>query len=243
MFRISKEFHFCASHCLDTLPKGHKCAGLHGHNYVVMVELEGETVDESGFLVDFYELDALKKYIDDEFDHRHLNDVLDVSPSTENVAHHFFFFSIHLVRIVYRRIFGAETRTFHRRRYRPRRSRFKRIVRSFQVWLQEGFPEVWKVFSNSRTASGSTDTTSTQLFPRTFPTLRNGCVFIERSKIRQREQIVLEIFQALDASRIFGNFIDDFSSRFAIRSIATAIVSKFQDVCDCFLLAFERGET
>ncbi len=90
MFRISKEFHFCASHHLTTLPQGHKCRNMHGHNYIVMIELESETLDEHGFIIDFHELKLLRDYIDEEFDHRHLNDVMDIPPSTENVAYHFY---------------------------------------------------------------------------------------------------------------------------------------------------------
>jgi 6-pyruvoyltetrahydropterin/6-carboxytetrahydropterin synthase len=90
MFRICKEFHFSASHNIETLPEGHQCRRVHGHNYVVMLELAGETVDEHGFLIDFRELNQLRDYIDENLDHRHLNDVLDFSPSTENLAYHFY---------------------------------------------------------------------------------------------------------------------------------------------------------
>ena len=90
MYRISKEFHFSASHQLLNLPEGHKCAGLHGHNYVVLLELASDKLDASGFIIDVYELRALKAYIDDVFDHAHLNDVMDLSPSTENLAKHFY---------------------------------------------------------------------------------------------------------------------------------------------------------
>lgn len=89
MYRISKEFAFSASHQLLNLPEGHKCAGLHGHNYIVVLDLASPTVDEAGFVIDVHELKDLKTYIDDVFDHAHLNDVMDVSPSTENVAKHF----------------------------------------------------------------------------------------------------------------------------------------------------------
>lgn len=36
MFRITKEYHFSASHRLAHLPDDHQCARLHGHNYVVV---------------------------------------------------------------------------------------------------------------------------------------------------------------------------------------------------------------
>ena len=42
MYRITKEFHFSASHQLKDLPDDHPCARMHGHNYVVVIELAGE---------------------------------------------------------------------------------------------------------------------------------------------------------------------------------------------------------
>ena len=38
-FAISKEFHFSASHRLEGLHDGHPCGRMHGHNYVVEIEL------------------------------------------------------------------------------------------------------------------------------------------------------------------------------------------------------------
>jgi 6-pyruvoyltetrahydropterin/6-carboxytetrahydropterin synthase len=90
MVTITKEFHFSASHVLDRLPSWHPCARLHGHNYVVVLELSvrREELTEAGFVRDYRELDAFKKWIDDTLDHRHLNEAMGggVSPSAENLA-------------------------------------------------------------------------------------------------------------------------------------------------------------
>ena len=75
MFTITKEFAFSASHQLSRLPKAHRCARLHGHNYVVRVELSSPETDAHGFVRDYGDLDALKDHIDATLDHRHLNDV------------------------------------------------------------------------------------------------------------------------------------------------------------------------
>lgn len=85
---ITKEFHFSASHVLNKLPSWHKCARMHGHNYIVVMELSAhpDNLTEAGFVRDYGELDAFKKWIDDVIDHRHLNDVMDISPSAENMA-------------------------------------------------------------------------------------------------------------------------------------------------------------
>ena len=73
MYRITKEFHFSASHQLSGLPEDHQCARMHGHNYIVMVELAAEALNEYGFVRDYTELRPLKHYIDDEIDHRQQN--------------------------------------------------------------------------------------------------------------------------------------------------------------------------
>lgn len=91
MYRITKEFAFSASHQLKDLPPEHQCGRLHGHNYVVVVELAGETLNAHGFVRDYHELAPLKRYIDDELDHRHLNDVLGNDMVTaERLAKHLY---------------------------------------------------------------------------------------------------------------------------------------------------------
>jgi 6-pyruvoyltetrahydropterin/6-carboxytetrahydropterin synthase len=94
MYRISKEFHFSASHQLHGLRDGHPCGRVHGHNYIVRVSLSGSDLDQHGFLLDYNDLKPFGKWLDDAIDHRHLNDVLPIQPSAENMA----------------RIFAAEVR-------------------------------------------------------------------------------------------------------------------------------------
>lgn len=77
MYTISKEFHFSASHILYGLEDGHPCGRMHGHNYVIVVELQSDTLNDVGFVKDYRELDPIKKFIDDELDHKHLNNILD----------------------------------------------------------------------------------------------------------------------------------------------------------------------
>lgn len=90
MFRISKEFHFSASHRLGHLPADHQCARLHGHNYILVVELAAAQLNPDGFVRDYHDLAALKSHVDQDFDHRHLNDVLDVPPTSEHLARYFY---------------------------------------------------------------------------------------------------------------------------------------------------------
>lgn len=91
MFRITKEFHFSASHQLTALPPEHQCARLHGHNYIVEVELAARELDAHNFVRDYHELAPFKRYIDEVFDHRHLNEVLGHDRVTaECLAKHFY---------------------------------------------------------------------------------------------------------------------------------------------------------
>jgi len=90
MYTISKEFAFSSSHQLEGLPSNHPCSRLHGHNYVVVIELSDSRLNEVGFVKDYRELDPIKKFIDDALDHKHLNDFLPFNPSAENIAKHLY---------------------------------------------------------------------------------------------------------------------------------------------------------
>jgi 6-pyruvoyltetrahydropterin/6-carboxytetrahydropterin synthase len=89
-YEIQKEFHFSASHQLTHLPDGHQCARLHGHNYIVVVVLGSNELNEDGFVKDYGELKPLKKYIDTMLDHRHLNDVFSFHTTAENMSKHIY---------------------------------------------------------------------------------------------------------------------------------------------------------
>lgn len=90
MYRIGKSFSFDAAHALAGLPAGHKCARLHGHTYTVQLEVTASQLAPPGFVTDFGELAPFQRYLDEHFDHRHLNEVLDVEPTAENLARHFY---------------------------------------------------------------------------------------------------------------------------------------------------------
>ncbi|MDR2039212.1 MAG: 6-carboxytetrahydropterin synthase [Bacteroidales bacterium] len=87
MYRISKEFHFSASHRLMGLPDTHPCSRPHGHNYTVTFHFKSSTLNDVGFVIDYRELEPIKKYLDERLDHQDLNVVLPVSnPTAENIA-------------------------------------------------------------------------------------------------------------------------------------------------------------
>lgn len=86
MYRICKRFGFEAAHHVPGLPASHKCARPHGHSYTVDVSLIAGELAEIGFVVDFAELSVVGRYLQASFDHRDLNEVLDVPPTSENLA-------------------------------------------------------------------------------------------------------------------------------------------------------------
>jgi len=89
-YRIKKDFNFSASHQLFGLPDDHPCSRLHGHNYVVSLELSSQKLNEIGFIEDYRNLDSIKRWIDDNLDHRHLNEVFACNPTAENIAQKLF---------------------------------------------------------------------------------------------------------------------------------------------------------
>jgi 6-pyruvoyltetrahydropterin/6-carboxytetrahydropterin synthase len=65
--RVTKDnFVFCSGHFISY--EGDKCERLHGHNYRVMVEVEGD-LDENNYVFDFIALKKRVKPIIDELDH------------------------------------------------------------------------------------------------------------------------------------------------------------------------------
>ena len=69
-FRVSvtKDYLVFASAHFITFA-GHRCEGLHGHNYRARVTVEGALNQESWFVFDFVELKGIMKRLCDEIDH------------------------------------------------------------------------------------------------------------------------------------------------------------------------------
>jgi len=81
--KITAEFGFEGAHQLAHLPEGHKCKRLHGHNWRLVVGVEGEP-DERGFVMDYAELEEIVAPLVARLDHRFLNEIDGLScPTTE----------------------------------------------------------------------------------------------------------------------------------------------------------------
>ena len=77
---LFKDFQFEAAHRLPHVPEGHKCGRLHGHSFMVRLEVTGDVDPHTGWVMDFAELKAVFSPIWERLDHHYLNDI----PGLEN---------------------------------------------------------------------------------------------------------------------------------------------------------------
>lgn len=84
---ITKQFTFDAAHYLPHVPEDHKCRRMHGHTYQVQLHLTGPMDNASGWIVDFGDIKQAWKPIQEQLDHRLLNEVEGLeNPTAERIA-------------------------------------------------------------------------------------------------------------------------------------------------------------
>ncbi len=91
MYEVKIKADFSAAHNLREV--GGKCESLHGHNFIVEVAVESESLDEGGMVIDFRLLKAKTKAILETLDHQYLNELplfARTNPSSENLAAYIF---------------------------------------------------------------------------------------------------------------------------------------------------------
>mgnify|MGYP000001762538 FL=1 len=82
MFTVTKRIEISGAHFLH-LDYESKCTNLHGHNWIITVTVQNDTLDRNGMVVDFSKI----KEIVNQFDHHVINDVLGgLNPTAENIA-------------------------------------------------------------------------------------------------------------------------------------------------------------
>lgn len=87
MYVLTVEDHFASAHQLRGY-KG-KCENIHGHNWKIVVSVQGTELNDIGLLIDFHEIKAALKDVFEVLDHKNLNDVQyfkEHNPSSENIA-------------------------------------------------------------------------------------------------------------------------------------------------------------
>lgn len=85
--RLVKEFRFEAAHRLPRVPEGHKCARLHGHSFKIELAIAGPVDEQTGWFLDYEDVDRVWAPLYEQLDHRYLNEIegLD-NPTSENLA-------------------------------------------------------------------------------------------------------------------------------------------------------------
>ncbi|MGI9251599.1 MAG: 6-carboxytetrahydropterin synthase QueD [Pseudohongiellaceae bacterium] len=85
--KIFKEFSFEAAHRLPNVPPEHKCARLHGHSFAVRLTVEDEVGKDSGWVMDFAEIEDIAQPVIERLDHHYLNEIEGLeNPTSENIA-------------------------------------------------------------------------------------------------------------------------------------------------------------
>ena len=87
MYELSARLRFSAAHHLVGYEG--KCSNPHGHNWDVEVTVRGDSLDDSGLLLDFGVLKGATNEVLHELDHKDLNEVsafVEVNPTSENIA-------------------------------------------------------------------------------------------------------------------------------------------------------------
>jgi len=85
---ITKDFRFESAHHLPHVPEGHKCRRIHGHSFRVEVQITGDVDPLTGWVMDFADIKAACKPLEEQLDHRYLNaDVPGLeNPTSEVIA-------------------------------------------------------------------------------------------------------------------------------------------------------------
>jgi 6-pyruvoyltetrahydropterin/6-carboxytetrahydropterin synthase len=84
---LAYRFGFDAAHEFAHFTAGHPNHGLHGHSFQAEVAVRGEPARDTGFIVDFGELEKACAAVRAELDHRVLNRIAGLeAPSLENLC-------------------------------------------------------------------------------------------------------------------------------------------------------------
>ena len=91
MFKLVVKKEFSSAHIL----KGHpgNCKRMHGHNWLVEAEVQGDNTNEIGMVIDFKDIKNNLKEIISMLDHQFLNDLepfINENPTAENISKYIY---------------------------------------------------------------------------------------------------------------------------------------------------------
>jgi 6-pyruvoyltetrahydropterin/6-carboxytetrahydropterin synthase len=87
MYEVTIKKSFSAAHLLKEI--GGKCEELHGHNFLVEISVEAESLNEEGLLIDFRVVKRWTDEVLEQLDHKYLNELdyfKNRNPSSEQIA-------------------------------------------------------------------------------------------------------------------------------------------------------------
>ncbi|MEW6133414.1 MAG: 6-carboxytetrahydropterin synthase QueD [Pseudomonadota bacterium] len=80
-------YHVEAARRLPYLPDSHPCSRVHGHSFRIEIHVSGPVDPDTGWVMDFAELDAAFAPVHAQIDHRYLNDIPGLeNPSSERLS-------------------------------------------------------------------------------------------------------------------------------------------------------------
>jgi len=84
---VYKTFVIESARSLPKLPDEHPCSKVHGHSFKITLTVEGEIDQNTGFVMDFSDIDFAFRPIHKIIDHAYLNDIKGLEdPSSENLC-------------------------------------------------------------------------------------------------------------------------------------------------------------
>ncbi len=84
---LFKDFQFEAAHRLPHMPDNHKCSRLHGHSFMVRIEVKGKIDSHTGLVMDFSDIKKVFIPVLTCLDHSYLNDIKGLeNPTSEMLA-------------------------------------------------------------------------------------------------------------------------------------------------------------
>ncbi len=84
---IFRTFRFHSARYLPKLEDNHICKKMHGHTFNLTVYVKGEIDNQTGFVIDFYEIDTVvNKLIISKIDHKVLNEIDGLENPTSEIV-------------------------------------------------------------------------------------------------------------------------------------------------------------
>ena len=85
--KVYKTFTVEAARSLPNLADGHPCKKIHGHSFKITITISGQINNNTGFVMDFSDIESAFSPIHKIIDHSYLNDIEGLyNPSSENLC-------------------------------------------------------------------------------------------------------------------------------------------------------------